>query len=1082
MVWLRRHPVIRAVLGIIAAIVLTTLLVGGAFIVVMKGRDIAVPQSIQSRMIDDLNRSMNDVTLDVSNITVGLSQTWQPVFNLLQLGVRQGDNPSFVQLNTVSAQISLDQLMRGHMRVSRLELDGANIAAKRSSDGRVTFQFGELGAPDANTFDPFVILRAIDVAASGDALSNFERFDLYGLSVQYDDLKSDQSFLVDGARLAVARENDEIVIRGDLALLNGGAGVSTLELNYKSPIGTRKAEFGILLTDIPAENIASQSEILAWLKPLEATISGALRSGLSANGDLMPINGTLQIAGGVVRPNETVRPIPFDGAQTYFTYDPINRDINFSDISVKSRDLTLTATGYSRLTVDDAGGPQFMGQLQITKLQANPFALFPSPITATQARIDYRMALDPFIIDVPQIFLEDQKSKSRVIADANLRADPTGWNIGLSARVPEVGLETILGYWPEAFKEKPRAWVATNIHTGQLRDVTFSMRAQNQEPPETATSFWFENTDFHFLPDMPIVTDASGVFSSYDFRTTVTLQSGVIRGQSDRPINMAGSTFTIPDARIKPSPATAEVHAQGGISDILTALNNKPLFVLDKIGRAASIATGDVTASAQVDFLLKQGLSPNEISYHVDADLKNVVSSTLVPNRKITANSLTLSIDQDVMTISGSAALDGVGGSGRYTAYLGPTYRDKPANLAVQARVGLDDLTTLGIPIPTWAISGTTDAQFDATFKKGRPPKYRVTSNLAGSTLKLPQMSWSKPADTAANLVATGQFDGINVLESLTLDAPGLFVTGRGIFRNSAFQALALNKVNLGKTFEGSVEITNGGALSISSDRVDLTSVLKRYDSANNSGQKSTGRMTVHLDRLDITDKIYLGDFVLDIDPKGGGTFTGLVNRNGRVTGLLGRKNGQVSVTIKAADAGKTLVSAGIMKRASGGTMVMDIMGTGRSGEFDGTVTVKDIRVQNAPVLIDLLNAVSVVGLLDQLTGAGLLVNEINTKFRNTPSQIIVESASMFGPSLGMTVDGYYDKDNKALDFQGVLSPIYVLNGIGAIFSKKGEGLIGFNFNVGGTTDKPKVAVNPLSIFTPAMFREIFRRPPPKLE
>lgn len=66
---------------------------------------------------------------------------------------------------------------------------------------------------------------------------------------------------------------------------------------------------------------------------------------------------------------------------------------------------------------------------------------------------------------------------------------------------------------------------------------------------------------------------------------------------------------------------------------------------------------------------------------------------------------------------------------------------------------------------------------------------------------------------------------------------------------------------------------------------------------------------------------------------------------------------------------------------------------------------------------------------------------------------------------------------------QGVFSPIYILNGIGRLFSiRNGEGLIGFNFGVKGTADAPKVQMNPLSVFTPGMFREIFRRPAPKIE
>ena len=63
-----------------------------------------------------------------------------------------------------------------------------------------------------------------------------------------------------------------------------------------------------------------------------------------------------------------------------------------------------------------------------------------------------------------------------------------------------------------------------------------------------------------------------------------------------------------------------------------------------------------------------------------------------------------------------------------------------------------------------------------------------------------------------------------------------------------------------------------------------------------------------------------------------------------------------------------------------------------------------------------------------------------------------------------------------------MISPLYLVNAIGSIFTRKGEGLIGIAFNMTGPTENPNVAVNPLSVLTPGMFREIFRRPPPVRE
>jgi hypothetical protein len=53
---------------------------------------------------------------------------------------------------------------------------------------------------------------------------------------------------------------------------------------------------------------------------------------------------------------------------------------------------------------------------------------------------------------------------------------------------------------------------------------------------------------------------------------------------------------------------------------------------------------------------------------------------------------------------------------------------------------------------------------------------------------------------------------------------------------------------------------------------------------------------------------------------------------------------------------------------------------------------------------------------------------------------------------------------------------------VGQILTRKGEGLFGFNYRVTGTAENPNVAVNPLSVLTPGMFRELFRQRPPNLK
>jgi hypothetical protein len=78
-------------------------------------------------------------------------------------------------------------------------------------------------------------------------------------------------------------------------------------------------------------------------------------------------------------------------------------------------------------------------------------------------------------------------------------------------------------------------------------------------------------------------------------------------------------------------------------------------------------------------------------------------------------------------------------------------------------------------------------------------------------------------------------------------------------------------------------------------------------------------------------------------------------------------------------------------------------------------------------------------------------------------------------------MDGIYALDAKTIAMQGVITPVYMLNSIGSIISRKGEGLIGFNYALNGPVKKPAVSVNPLSALAPGGARDIFRtrpRPP----
>jgi len=194
------------------------------------------------------------------------------------------------------------------------------------------------------------------------------------------------------------------------------------------------------------------------------------------------------------------------------------------------------------------------------------------------------------------------------------------------------------------------------------------------------------------------------------------------------------------------------------------------------------------------------------------------------------------------------------------------------------------------------------------------------------------------------------------------------------------------------------------------------------------------------------------------------------------------RGSGRTGVRLQSQDAGAVFRATGIFSRARGGVMdlVLTPRGSGK-GNYDGQLAVRDLRVQDAPVLAELLSAVSVIGLLEQLGGEGLLFNTVDGRFTLSPDRVEIVEAAAMGASLGVSMSGAYGLKSGRMELRGVVSPIYMVNALGQIVSRRGEGLFGFNYTISGTAKAPAVSVNPLSILTPGIFREIFRSDPPRV-
>ena len=573
--------------------------------------------------------------------------------------------------------------------------------------------------------------------------------------------------------------------------------------------------------------------------------------------------------------------------------------------------------------------------------------------------------------------------------------------------------------------------------------------------------------------------------------SVLTTEAGRVMAPTGGAIDIAGSVVAVPDINKKPAPLDITLKTASTIPAALSLLDLKPFGFLTRAGQPVDLAQGQAHLLGRLQLTPKPRMRPEDVVFSFAGTLSDVTSDRIVKGRALSAASLTVGVDNKGIAIAGPARFTGIPVEGRWTQVFGPEGKGRSE---VQGQIELSPATlkALSIQLPESALKGRGRGDFRIDLIRGQAPEFRLTSDLKGLLLSIPEVAWVKPEGTKGRFEVRGRLASPAQIDRITLGANGLEAAGGVRLKaDGSLDVARFERVTLEDWFDGAVEITGRGkgqlaAVAITGGRADMRGATFGASEGASEGAGGGGRppLTVALDGLRITQGIELGAFQGTFDGVAGGMqgqFTGLVNGAAPVAGAVGPDpNGGTAIRITSGDAGGTLAAAGIYASGRGGALDLSLRPLGDKGSYDGSIRINDIRIVNAPGLASLLNSVSVVGLIDELRGKGIVFGNAEGRFRLTPAGVEIAQGSAIGPSLGVSLAGVYYAGEERFDLQGVISPLYLLNGIGQIFSRQRDGLFGFNYRLTGTRNEYKVAVNPLSLLTPGMFREIFRRPPPK--
>lgn len=1074
-------------------VVLVSVALGSAVIWFGQGREVEAPPWLQKTIVDRIEAALPGQNVEFGSMRVTFQLQQGLVFTLRDVTVLgRGDLP-VVDLGYIEANLAPGALLKGRPGLKVLTLSGIALSIRRDSDGRLGLAYEDAVLADASRPSLPEILSTLDRLLLHPQLDQLEEVQIDAVTLQYEDYRAERAWTVDGGRVTLKKSGQTLDVRGDFALLTGRADVATVALSAKRQIGSNTLSLALSVDDMPSQEIATQSAALAWLGAVQAPISGAFRADVFSDGRLDTLNATLQIGSGVVQPTSGAAPLPFDQARSYFSFDAASQGLQFDEMTVEADWGKAALTGSMVLEGAENGAQPtgMLGQFTLTRLELAGQQGFSEGMELDHVEIDLHLGLSPFVLRLGRIWVDNPDVQ--VHASGRLAAKDNGWSVAIDGRVPSINSDAVKRYWPPQLRPKMRRWMFNRVETARVKNGQFALRLEPGLPLRRYADFEVHDAVIHYFETLPSLYDMHGHVTVDNNRSITEVHSGYMLPDGLGRIDFAGSRLTVDDIRIKPSVGRFDFLARGDIVPMLAGLDRPPMRALSRANVPVELGSGTGELTGWLEFPFKKGLKKPDFSWDVRADLRDVVTDKLIPNRLLTARQLAVRSTQADITVKGQARLDDVPMTGSWRLSLQD--RGEPSVLLAQVPVGPDTAKKLGIKLPDGMFSGSAVGALRVEIDGKTPPQFALTSDLEGLSARIDPLAFRFGAAETGRLSVSGSFSNPVKVTSLSIDAGSLSATGDlsvrvgGDLDRLAFNDFMIEPWLMGRVALTGREGTSVPAITFENAIVDLRNAPRGIGDLAGEGRTggSSGRsldglgpISIDVQKFYLTDSIVLTDLSGNFTANGAlrGAFRARLNGGPKLEGTAIPTADGTALILQTNDAGAVFKAAGLFGNARGGDMEIRMQPRPEGG-YLGTMSARQVRLRDSPAFASLLDAISIVGLIDQLDGPGIIFNTVDARFRLTPDRVILEQSSATGPSMGVSLDGYYYPKTKRLDLQGVLSPLYVVNGIGQIFTRRGEGLVGFNFNIRGTADRPNVTVNPLSLFTPGMFREIFRRPPP---
>ncbi len=675
----------------------------------------------------------------------------------------------------------------------------------------------------------------------------------------------------------------------------------------------------------------------------------------------------------------------------------------------------------------------------------------------------------------------------------------------LRVGLDQVSLADLPRLWPPGVGGGGRSWITENMTDGIAHDghLTVTLEGNSDfsgvELTQASGTLEADNVTVHWLRPVPPAEQGHARIRLVDADTIdIVLTSGQQRVGSRTPIALTGGSMHIVGLSTKDQDADIAIQGNGPLADIVALLREPRLKLLSTHPIDLRDPAGEATLSLKVKLPLENRLTLDDVDIGANAQLRQAHLTGVAAGRDLDRGELEIVASKKQLTLKGVGQIGGIAAKIDGTMdFLAGKPRDVAQRIAIVVKptvaqlgaAGFDTLDLIAGEVPIAAVwsklnNGEADIALDA--------------DLSGSVVAIAPLAWQKPAGrpakASARLVLTK--DRLSSIDTIVVEGPDLSLRGVADVAGGRISAFRFERLRLGRTdLTGSIHLPPGGPIGFALGGPSLDMAAKIVEKAPPRDKSKPEPPPGPAWTLNGTfGRVLLAHDVVAQDVQVDAANDGRLFQRLKVSGTtqsaasfgigIEQNRGMRRTTATAADAGAFLRGLDAVRTMEGGrlTLIGTFDDTTAAHALTGTAEVTDFRIRGAPALGKLLQAMTLYGLVDVVSGPGLGFSNLTAPFVLSDDNLEFRDARAFSPSLGMTVKGHLDMHAETAKLEGTIVPAYFFNSllgkiplVGGVFrNEEGGGLFAARYTIEGSLNDPSVFVNPLSMLTPGFLRGIF--------